>query len=146
MKTSDKGINLIKSFEGLRLSAYKPISTEKYYTIGYGHYGEDVKPNDRITKEMAETLLKEDLQKFESGVYRALKYNAICQHKFDALVSFAYNVGLANFAKSTLLKKVLANPYDKTIKDEFMKWVFAGGKKLDGLVKRRNAESELYFG
>lgn len=146
MKTSEKGINLIKSFEGLRLTAYKPVSTEKYYTIGYGHYGEDVKAGSKITEQQATDLLKKDIAKFESGVTSVLKGKSICQHKFDALVSFAYNVGLNNFNKSTLLKKVLANPCDSNIKDEFMKWVFAGGKKLDGLIRRRKAESEMYFG
>jgi lysozyme len=70
----------------------------------------------------------------------------INQNQFDALVSFAYNLGVGNLKSSTLLKKVNANPSDPTIRDEFMKWVNGGGKKLPGLVKRRQAEADLYFG
>ncbi len=137
---SKKGIELIKKYEGLRLTAYKcPAGV---WTIGYGHT-KGVKEGQKITNSQAEELLKEDLRVFENGVN---KWNLqINQYQFDALVSFAFNLGLANLGKSTLLKKVQANPQDKTIKDEFLKWVNAGGRKLEGLVRRRNEEAEMYF-
>ena len=93
MKISQKGIDLIKSFEGCKLVAYKAVSTEKYYTIGYGHYGADVTKGMRITQSKADALLVSDLAKFEAKVkkYQA-KYN-FNQNQFDALVSFAYSVG-----------------------------------------------------
>lgn len=140
MKMSKKGIELIKKYEGLRLTAYKcPAGV---WTIGYGHT-KGVKEGQKITNSQAEELLKEDLRVFENGVN---KWNLqINQYQFDALVSFAFNLGLANLGKSTLLKKVQANPQDKTIKDEFLKWVNAGGRKLEGLVRRRNEEAEMYF-
>ena len=99
MNTSQKGIDLIKIFEGLRLTAYKPVSTEKYWTIGYGHYGPDVFKNMTITKERAEDLLKQDLKKFEAVVD---KLSNLTQNQFDALVSICYNIGTTNFLKSTL--------------------------------------------
>ena len=137
---SKKGIELIKKYEGLRLTAYKcPAGV---WTIGYGHT-KGVKEGQKITNSQAEELLKEDLRVFENGVN---KWNLqINQYQFDALVSFAFNLGLANLGKSTLLKKVQANPQDKTIKDEFLKWVNAGGSKIEGLVRRRNEEAEMYF-
>ena len=140
MKMSKKGIELIKKYEGLRLTAYKcPAGV---WTIGYGHT-KGVKEGQKITNSQAEELLKEDLRVFENGVN---KWNLqINQYQFDALVSFAFNLGLANLGKSTLLKKVQANPQDKTIKDEFLKWVNASGRKLEGLVRRRNEEAEMYF-
>ena len=101
MKTSDAGINLIKSFEGLRLKAYKPVSTEKYYTIGYGHYSADVKQDMTITQEYADALLRLDLDKFEHAV-NSYERNWT-QNQFDALVSFAFNCGVAN------LKRLVTN-------------------------------------
>ena len=140
MKMSKKGIELIKKYEGLRLTAYKcPAGV---WTIGYGHT-KGVKEGQKITNSQAEELLKEDLRVFENGVN---KWNLqINQYQFDALVYFAFNLGLKKKKKSTLLKKVQANPQDKTIKDEFLKWVNAGGRKLEGLVRRRNEEAEMYF-
>lgn len=143
MKTNDRGIALIKQFEGLRLTAYKPVSTEKYYTIGYGHYGADVKAGQKITEQRAEELLRGDLAKFEKGV-NDLKLN-INENQFAALVSFAYNVGLANLKGSTLLKRVRNYPMDGRIEREFLRWNKAGGRILDGLTRRRKAESLLYF-
>ena len=127
MKTSEKGIELIKRFEGCRLTAYKcPAGV---LTIGYGHtYG--VKPLMKITQQQADTLLKGDLMIFEAGI-NVLNLN-INQNQFDALVSFAFNLGLNALNRSTLLKKIRLNPNDNTIKDEFLKWCYAAGKKLDG--------------
>lgn len=140
MKISESGLSLIKSFEGLELKAY--LCPAKVWTIGYGHT-QGVKEGQVITKEQAESLLKGDLLIYEQAVLsHNLKLN---QNQFDALVSFAYNLGTGNLAKSTLLKKAKINPNDPTIKDEFAKWNKAGGKVLSGLTRRRIAESNLYF-
>ena len=140
MKTSPKGISLIKEFEGLRLKAYK--CPGGVWTIGYGHTA-GVKPGIVITKAQAEEYLKADLIAFErylNGLGLALN-----QNQFDALVSFIYNVGTGNFSNSTLLRKVRANPQDNSIMDEFLRWVYSKGRVLPGLQRRRLAEMKLYF-
>ena len=141
MIITNEGINLIKEFEGLELKAY--LCPAGVWTIGYGHT-KGVKKGQVITQLEADNFLKEDLISFEKGVTRLIKSN-INQNQFDALVSFAFNLGLANLKKSTLLKKVNSNPNDRTIVDEFIKWIYAGGKQLEGLKKRRQAEAYLYF-
>ena len=98
MKTSTAGINLIKQFEGCRLTAYKPVPTEKYWTIGYGHYGQDVAPNMTITPAQAEIMLGIDLVKYEQAVDHYAIF-PLSQTQFDALVSFAYNCGVGNLQK-----------------------------------------------
>ena len=137
MRTGDAGINLIKSFEGLRLEAYKPVITEKYYTIGYGHYGADVTPNMSITKDFAEALLRYDLYRFENAV-NSYERNWT-QNQFDALVSFTYNCGVAN------LKRLVTNRTNGQIATAIVKYNKAGGKVLKGLVRRREAEQELFL-
>ena len=140
MKISDNGIELIKKHEGLRLEAY--LCPAGKPTIGYGHT-KDVKLGDVITEEEAEQLLREDLIVVENEIN---KHNLdINQNQFDALVSFVYNVGVGNFRTSTLLKKIKTDPNDKTIANEFKRWVYSNGKKLPGLVKRREEEAKLYF-
>ena len=145
MKTSNKGIELIKRFEGLRLKAY--VCSGGVDTIGYGTTilpnGIKVPKGSTCTKEQAEMFLKNDLEKFESGV-RKLVTVPIKQNQFDALVCFAYNVGLGALGKSTLLKKININPNSDEIESEFMKWSFAKNIQLEGLRLRRKAESELY--
>jgi lysozyme len=143
MKTSQNGVNLIKSFEGLVLHAYKPVSTEKYWTIGYGHYGSDVQEGSAISKEEAEQLLKYDLGKYEYGVSQMVQV-PLNVNQFDSLVSFAYNCGLDALRTSTLLKKLNAKDYQGAAK-EFDKWVHAGGKTLAGLVRRRAEEKALFL-
>lgn len=141
METSIKGIDLIKRFEGLKLTAYKCAAG--VLTIGYGHTGSDVKPGMSITRERAEQLLVSDLERFEKGVDALnMKVN---QNQFDALVSFSFNLGVAALSGSTLVKKARVNPNDPAIRTEFAKWVNAGGKRLDGLVRRRTDEASLYF-
>lgn len=140
MKTSPKGIALIKEFEGLRLKAYQ--CPGGVWTIGYGHTA-GVKPGMLISKVQAEEYLKADLIAFErylNGLGLALN-----QNQFDALVSFIYNVGTGNFSNSTLLRKVRANPQDNSIMDEFLRWVYSKGRVLPGLQRRRLAEMKLYF-
>lgn len=140
------GIDLVKSFEGLRLTAYKCSAGKD--TIGYGNTfyedGTKVKPGDKITVDRAVKLLEFILDKFEDSVEK-LVTPELNENQMAALVSFAYNCGVGNLKSSTLLKKVNADPNDPTIADEFKKWTKAGGKVLTGLVKRRNAESILYF-
>lgn len=147
MTTSPKGLELIKSFEGLRLNAY--LCSANVPTIGYGstYYANDqkVKMGDKITKEQAEVLLRKTVRDFEQNVNALLNGTQVNQNQFDALVSFAFNFGTGALAKSTLLSKVKANPNDHTISREFGKWVNAGGKKVKGLVTRRQKEAELYF-
>ena len=140
MKTSPKGIALIKEFEGLRLKAYK--CPGGVWTIGYGHTA-GVKSGMVITEAQAEEYLKADLIVFErylNGLRLALN-----QNQFDALVSFIYNVGTGNFSSSTLLRKVRANPQDNSIMDEFLRWVYSKGRVLPGLQRRRLDEMKLYF-
>ena len=140
MKTSPKGIALIKEFEGLRLKAY--LCPGGVWTIGYGHTA-GVKPGMTITEEQAEQFLKEDMIVFEKAVNN--QNLALNQNQFDALVSFIYNVGTGNFSSSTLLRKVRANPQDNSIMDEFLRWVYSKGRVLPGLQRRRLAEMKLYF-
>lgn len=141
MTTSDKGIELIKKFEGCKLEAY--LCPAGIPTIGYGHT-RSVKIGQTITQDVADKLLKFDLK--DEYEYYVNNYSLhINQNQFDALVSFVYNVGPGNFSKSTLLKKAMKNANDPTIAVEFMKWTKSKGKELLGLRKRRLAESELYF-
>ncbi|UEA63066.1 lysozyme [Hoylesella buccalis] len=141
-RASDTLISKLKAFEGLRLVAYKPTKAERWYTIGYGHSAGDVKAGMRINEEKAEELLKRDLffvEKFINGIPKIKT-----QGQFDALVSFTYNVGIGKLKASTLLKKIMHDASTAEIQREFMKWVYSGGKKLDGLVRRRRWEAERY--
>ena len=144
MKSSDLLIRKIKEFEGLSLKAYKPVPTEKFYTIGYGHYGADVKANQVITEKEAESLLRKDLEKFEAYVNKL----DVCkkQFQFDALVDFSFNLGTAALGRSTLLKYIRANKAEQYIRGEFAKWVNSGGVPLRGLKIRRQWEADRYYG
>lgn len=141
--TNQEGIDLIKSFEGLRLKAYKcPAGV---WTIGYGTtiYPDEhkVQPMDICTKEKAEEYLKHDLIKFEDAVKRRITVD-LNENQFSALVSFTYNLGEGNLCKSTLRRRLNNEDYD--IGNEFGKWVKADGKVLSGLVRRRKSEKELF--
>ena len=140
MKTSPKGIALIKEFEGLRLKAYK--CPGGVWTIGYGHTA-GVKAGMVITEAQAEEYLKADLIAFEK--YLNALGLPLNQNQFDALISFIYNVGTGNFSRSTLLRKIRANPQDNSLMDEFLRWVYSKGRVLPGLQRRRLAEMKLYF-
>lgn len=146
-KLSQKGLELIKSFEGLSLKPY--VCAGGINTIGYGNTyytnGKKVTLQDKpITKQQAEELLKHSLSTYEKAVDSFCR-DDISQSNFDALVSFAYNLGNGALQKSTLIKKVNANPKDPSIKDEFLKYNKANGRVLAGLTKRRQAEANLYF-
>jgi lysozyme len=131
----------LKAFEGLMLTAVRDVGG--VLTIGYGHTGKDVEEGDRISPYWAEELLKEDLGLVESQV-RALKV-ARTQGQFDALVSFVYNLGIGSLKRSNLLKVIRNGGSRNQIKTEFKKWVYAGGKKLKGLEKRREWEAKRFF-
>ena len=137
MKTSKAGIDLIKRYEGCRLKAYKPVPTEKYWTIGFGHYGPDVTEGMTITQAQADAFLVEDIARFENAV-NAQKLT-LSQNQFDALVSFAYNCGVGNLAK--LCKgRSLAE-----IADAMLLYDKSNGKPLAGLTRRRKEERELFL-
>ena len=135
-----KAIELIKDIEKLRLQAY--LCPAKVWTIGWGHT-KGVKQGMQITEEEAEELLREDMQEAIDVVDKIGV--DLTENQYNALVSFVFNIGGGAFAKSTIRRKILANPNDKNIKDEFLRWVYADGKKLDGLENRRKKEAELYF-
>ncbi|GGE89520.1 lysozyme [Chishuiella changwenlii] len=147
MKTQKKGLDLIKKYEGFYSKPYRdPIGIP---TIGYGatYYPNKKKvtmQDKPITEKEAFSLLVDMLRVYEDQVNRLVK-KVINQNQFDALVSFTYNLGATNLSKSTLLKKINLNPNDPTIQQEFEKWINAGGKRLNGLVKRRKDEAFLYF-
>jgi len=147
MTVSNKGYALIKEFEGLRLKPY--LCSANVPTIGYGstfyENGTRVKLTDApITESKAMDLLKVTVSKFALKVDAMVKKD-ITQNQFNALVSFAYNVGSGALASSTLLKLVNINPNDAMISKEFLKWTKAGGVKNKGLENRRIKESALYF-
>lgn len=139
MRISQRGIDLIKGFEGCVLHAYKCTPSEEYYTIGYGHYGADVRPDSTITKTIAEIMLKDDLVKYETlvNIYSGYNFN---QNEFDALVSFAYNIGSikqltkdGTRTKAEIVDAMLLYTHD------------SAGNELEGLVKRRKAEHDLFI-
>jgi lysozyme len=147
MKSSDNGIRLIQEFEGLRLTSY--LCSAGVATIGYGatfyQDGSKVKLGQTITRDQANQLLKDHLKEFEGAVIGLLNTTKVNQNQFDALVSFTFNLGAGNLAKSQLLRFVKANPNDPKIAAEFAKWNRAGGEVSRGLVRRRKKEAELYF-
>ena len=139
MKPSQNCIDLVKKFEGCKLSAYKcPAGV---ITIGFGHTL-GVKMGTTITQVEAERLLMNDLLNYATSVTKLAKN--VTQNQFDSLVSFAYNCGVGALTYSTLLKKVNANPKDENIKIQFAKWNKVNGQTLLGLTKRRLAEWQLF--
>lgn len=139
-------LDLIKRFEGFEPVAYK--DAVGVWTIGYGNTfyadGTKVMEGDGISHQDAEKLLKDVVESFAKQVTDEIRVQLTdCQ--FGALVSFTYNVGIGAFRRSTLLRKVNADPENPEIRYEFGKWVRAGGKTLNGLVRRRKAEADLYF-
>lgn len=143
MDISKNGVNFIANYEGLRLKAYKAVPTEKYYTIGYGHYGADVKPNQTITKEKALSMFKSDLKGYVQAVNDAVKV-PLNQNQFDALVSLCYNIGIGGLKTSSLVARLNKGDYTGA-SNEFLLWNKSGGKVLQGLVNRRKAERALFL-
>lgn len=148
MELSQKIKQLIKGWEGCKLTAYRcPAGV---LTIGYGHTGADVTPGKTITQAEADRLFDADVRKFAKKVAPLFSGVVLNNNQFDALVSLSYNIGSLSVKAPTLLRKVKANPNDPSIRAEFLKHVNArvNGvlKQLPGLVKRRTAEANHYFG
>lgn len=141
MEASGILIEKLKEFEGLRLEAYRDVAG--ILTIGYGHTGSDVKAGDRITTYYAEQLLRNDLGATEAAIRQL--HVARTQGQFDALVSFAFNLGIGRLNRSTLLKVIREGGSRSQIRREFKRWVYAGGQKLRGLERRREWESMRFF-
>ena len=139
MKISLEWLALIKKFEGCRLEAY--YCSGGVLTIGYGHTG-GVKESDTITQEEAEKLLRADVFKFEEYVEDNVMVE-LDQGQFDALVAWTFNLGPGNLRESTMLKKLNEADYT-SVPNEMKRWNKAGGKTLDGLIRRRNAEALLF--
>jgi lysozyme len=142
MHISRQGLDLIKHFEGFRAEPYICSGGER--TIGYGHIiraGDSYNPP--ISKAQAERLLRIDVAAAEAAVRRLLPVT-LTQAQYDALVSFTYNLGAGALQRSTLRQKVLRG-HHQAAGQEFLRWVYAGGRKLKGLMKRRQAEAELYL-
>lgn len=145
MKTSNNGIAVIKHYEGIRLKAYPdPATGAAPWTIGIGHTGPEVKPGLTWTPAQADAALSTDLARFEEAVSKVVIVG-LTQGQFDALVSFAYNLGTGNLQSSTLLSMVNARNFTGAA-DQFARWNKAGGKVLAGLTKRRAAEAALFRG
>jgi len=141
---NEEGLNLIRQWEGLRLTAYK--DAVGVLTIGHGHTSRagppTVKPGMKITQAEADRILRADLAVFEAAVENAVKVD-LTDNQFAALVSFTFNVGIGNLQKSTLLRKLNKGDYDG-VPMELGKWVNAGGRRLPGLANRRAAEAGLW--
>ena len=141
MEASEVLIEKLKEFEGVRRDAYRDAAG--VLTIGYGHTGKDVREGDRLTTYGAEQLLLIDLQEHEAAVRRL--HVARTQGQFDALVSFSFNLGIGRLHRSSLLKVIRNGGSKAQIQREFKRWVYGGGKRLPGLVKRREWESKRFF-
>ena len=144
--STDTLLNFIKKYEGFKLKAYQ--DSVGIWTIGYGTImypdGNKVEQGDVITPQQATDYLMYEVEKKSKAVEQYIK-TILTQNQFDALVSFAYNVGVSAFKNSTLLKIINKNPNDlEKIKAEFLKWTKAGGKVINGLYNRRLAEYNLY--
>ena len=140
MKVSDACVQLVKTFEGLSTTAYKcPAGV---LTIGYGHT-RGVEKDQVITEKQATALLMSDLAAVGAGVERILGDITGTQNEFDALCSFAFNLGTGNLRKSTLLKQLKAGDRNAAAQ-EFLKWNKAGGRVMPGLTRRRKAEKRLF--
>ena len=141
MEASEILIEKLKEFEGLRREAYRDDAG--VWTIGYGHTGSDISEGDRITAYWAKELLRNDLGATEAAVRRL--HVARTQGQFDALVSFVFNLGIKRLQGSTLLKVIRQGGSRNQIRHEFKRWVYADGKKLRGLERRRAWEAKRFF-
>ena len=141
MKTSEEGISLIKKFEGCKLEAY--LDAVDVPTIAYGRT-KDVKIGDICTQQQAEDWLEEELVEYEGYVNEAVKVE-LTQPQFDSIVSWTYNLGPSNLNRSSMLRVLNASDYDN-VPEQIMRWNKAGGRVLAGLVRRREAEAEMFKG
>ena len=143
MKTSHKGINFIKSFENFSPTSY--ICPAGFRTIGYGHVVGKDDHFKEVSEIYAEQILKQDLSIAEIAVHRNITA-PLEQNQFDALVSFVFNLGGGSLQRSSLRQKINYGSDEYEIHNEFIKWVYAGGKKLIGLMRRREAEAGMFLG
>jgi lysozyme len=141
MKIGQKGLAIIKKWEGLRLDAY--LCPSNVWTIGWGHTGPEVVQGLKIELPQAEEYLKQDVVSAEDTVSAHVVVD-LNQNQFDALVSFVFNVGMTNFAMSTLLKMLNVGLYAEAA-NQFLRWVYGHAGPLEGLRKRRNEERELFL-
>jgi len=141
MNISEEGLSLIKKFEGCELKAYRCAAN--VLTIGYGTT-KGVTEDMEITKEKAESLLKEEMHEYEGYINDMVKV-PLEQNQFDSMVSWVFNLGSGNLSSSTLLKKLNDSEYDE-VPAQIKRWNKAGGKVLDGLIRRREAEALLFEG
>lgn len=139
MRTSERGKELIKSFEGFRLQSYQCLAG--IWTIGYGHT-RNVSRGDVMTRETAEHYFNESILQKEQ-IVKKLVTVSLNQQQFDALVSFVFNLGEGNFRRSTLLQKINQNDFAGA-SQEFKRWIYANGKQAPGLLRRRKAEEQLF--
>ena len=139
MRASSKLIDYLKAAEGCKLTAYQ--DSVGVWTIGYGHTA-GVKRGDRITQYQAEQFLREDLARFEAAAGKVR--NVATQGRFDAVVDFMYNLGIGQFNSSTLKKYIESARPVWQIQEQFLRWVYAGGVKLGGLVSRRIWEAARF--
>ena len=138
-KIGSKGLEMIKHFEGLELKAYQCAAG--VWTIGYGHT-KGIQPGMVITEETANDMLVEELEEYENYINSMVEC-PLSQNQFDALVSWVYNLGPANLQASTLLKVLNAGDY-AGVPAQIKRWNKAGGKVLEGLTRRRQAEADLF--
>lgn len=145
MKMTDKGLRLIMEFEGFRASAYR--DAVGVWTVGYGHTAMAGKPNVTagltITQAEADVILRRDVRMFADAVAKLVKV-PLTDNQFTALVSFAFNVGPGNFAKSSVLAAVNRKDFD-AVPRRLALWVKAGGRTLPGLIRRRAAEAQMFL-
>lgn len=141
MNIGNKGLELIKSFEGCRLTAYKPVQTEQYYTIGWGHYGSDVYAGMSITQDQADNMLREDVKYYADAVDRYNSRFNFTQEEFDALTSFTYNCGVGS------LQAVMSccNTKQEIAEECKLYNKSSDGQILAGLVRRREEEYKLFM-
>jgi lysozyme len=141
MKISQEGLSLIKKFEGCELEAYKCAAG--VWTIGYGST-KGVKEGDTLTKEETDNLLLHEMDEYEGYVLEAVEM-PLSQHQFDAIVSWTFNLGPSNLKASTMLKVLNKGNYED-VPAQIKRWNKAGGKVLEGLIRRREAEALLFEG
>lgn len=138
----DAASEFLRRWEGLRLKAYKAVPTEQYWTCGYGHYSKDIKPGEEIDEITADLWLDADVKHVQTRLANLIDV-PVTLSQSTALISFAFNVGVGAFSKSTLRRLINAGKLANA-SYEFRRWVTSGGVRLDGLVRRREAEMRLF--
>ena len=138
---TQEGLNLIKQYEGFSSTPY--VCPAGYSTIGYGHLVRTDEYFTTLTEEAAEQLLRQDVESAEQAVLRLIN-TPLTDGQFDALVSFTFNLGAGALQRSTLRRKINREEHVE-VPRQLMRWVWAGGRKLRGLIRRRAAEAEHYM-